>query len=134
MQQSMTQRVRNAFNRRAWQKGVGMVEFVITLPVWALFIIVMAYFIGLYYRHLATLSTAGDCVVIATQSNAFLAMRSSGDVRDAYGLRAVVGVAQRQCSASTEGPRGVWGGSQSIHYMFSFPLQVYQSDWIRGLP
>ncbi len=134
MPSSLFKFVRNPFHWRAWEKGSGMLEFVITLPVWALFVLVMAYFIALYYRHLATLSTAGDCVVMQTQSGTTQAFASSHQVRDAYGLSAVVGVATRQCSASTEGPRGVWGGSQSIHYDFIFPLQPYRSDWIRGLP
>ncbi len=134
MGQCMKQLVKSTFNRRSWQKGAGMVEFVITLPVWAVFVIVMIYFVGLYYRHLATLTTAGDCNVINAESGSTIAMRSSHLVRDAYGLNAVVGVAPLQCSASTEGPHNVWGGSQSIHYDFSFPAQPYRSDWIRGLP
>ena len=134
MRESVKSWARSIFHRRACHKGTGMVEFVITLPVWALMIIVMIYFVGLYYRHLATLTTAADCTVIAVHSGDTIARESSRAVRSAYGLRAVVGVAPLQCSASTEGPRAVWGGSQSIHYTFSFPVQPYRSDWIRGLP
>ena len=127
-------------SRRTGQRGAGTLEFVVTLPIWAMFVIAIAYFMGLSYRHLAVMTVASDCALISSQTaatsanNTGMATAASGKVRDAYGVDMVVGLLSNgSCNASTEGPHNVWGGSESIHYQFNFPLQPYRSSWIQGL-
>jgi choline-glycine betaine transporter len=126
-------------SRRTGQRGAGMLEFVVTLPIWAMFVIAIAYFMGLSYRHLAVMTVASDCALISSQTSngpngTGVAMGASSAVRDAYGVDMVVGLlGGGSCNAATEGPHNVWGGAESINYQFNFPTQPYRSSWIRGL-
>ncbi len=139
MQNFLRQIFRGMVDQRTGQRGAGMLEFVVTLPIWATFVFATAYLIGLSYRHLAVLTVASDCAVISSQTSKGsndmgVAMGASSAVRDAYGVDMVVGLLSGgSCNAAMEGPHNVWGGSESINYQFNFPSQPYRSSWIRGV-
>jgi hypothetical protein len=139
MQNFVRQIFSDMVDPRRGQRGAGVMEFVITLPIWAMFVIAIAYFIQLTYTHLATITVAGDCAAITAQTAAVegndfgLGSVAQRAVRSAYGWQGVVGLSSGQCSAATEGPHNVWGGSESIHYDFIYPFQPYRSNWKAGL-
>ena len=111
------------------ERGQASAEMAVIMPIFVLILTGIMWFARVAYFHLALLTTANDCAVVASHEPD----RYSGTaklVQGAYGIDANVtlqseaGTYLMACSAFTN----VWPGL-GVWYTVHMPLQPYASIW-----
>lgn len=115
--------------RMSHERGLASVEFMAAMPVFVTLIAGIILIAGLAYYHLALLTTANDCAVVASHEPAQY-YSTANLVQGAYRIDSNVtlhyeaGGPLMACSAFTN----VWPGL-GVWYTIHMPLQPYSSIW-----
>lgn len=111
------------------ERGQASAEMAVIMPIFILILTGIMSFARLAYFHLALLTTASDCAVVAShEPDRYYG--TANLVQDAYGIDANVtlhheaGASLMACSAFTN----VWPGL-GVWYTVHMPLQPYASIW-----
>ncbi len=122
-------RPKKRFLRASGEHGQASAEMAVIMPIFVLILTGIMSFARLAYFHLALLTTASDCAVVAShEPDRYYG--TANLVQGAYGIDANVtlhheaGAPLMACSAFTN----VWPGL-GVWYTVHMPLQPYASIW-----
>ena len=122
-------RPRQRFLRASRERGQASAEMAVVMPIFILILTGIISFARLAYYHVALLTTANDCAVVAShEPDRYYS--TANVVQGAYGIDANVtlqseaGTYLMACSAYTN----VWPGL-GVWYTVHMPIQPYSSIW-----
>ena len=125
----LSPRPRRRFLHASRERGQASAEMAVVMPIFVLILTGTIAFAKVAYFHLALLTTANDCAVVAShEPDRYYS--TANLVQGAYGIDATVafqadaGTFLMACSAFTN----VWPGV-GVWYTVHMPIQPYHSIW-----